>query len=163
MATLLEDIKKQSDWTLKAFKSDGIELDYSIGSLIEIDRFIQKFTKDGQPIKGGRLSKNLGGTIFSISAYIGETFIKNVPSSKWITDDNDPKGEINIAVQLGNGITCFPAQRLIKRIQNGLEDGIYPYGVRVTNQKADEKYDGAFWGIEEEVKPMEPRKPWWKF
>jgi phosphomannomutase len=163
MATLFEDIKKQADWTVKAFKSDGLELDYSMGSLIEIDRFIHKYTKDGHPIKGRRLSKNLGGTVFSISAYIGETLIKNVPNSKWTTNDNDPHGEINIAVELGNGTTCFPAQRLIKRIQNGLEDGIYPYGVSVSNKKADEKYDGAFWRIEKEVQPMEPKKPWWKF
>ena len=163
MASLLEDIKKQSDWTVKAFKSDGIELDYSIGSLIEIDRFIQKYTKDRKPIKGGRLSKNLGGIIFSISAYIGETLINNAPNLKWITDDKDPQGEINIAVELEDGTTCFPGQRLIKRIQNGLEDGIYPFGVSVTDQKADDKYDGAFWKIEKEVQPMEPKKPWWKF
>ncbi len=163
MATLLEDIKKQSDWTVKAFKSDGIELDYSMGSLIEIDRFIQKYTKDGQPIKGGRLSKNFGGIIFSIGSYIGETLIKNVPDSKWISDDNDPNGEVNIEVYLADGTRCWPIQRLVKRIQNGLEDGIYPYGVSLTNKKADEKYDGAFWKIETEVQPMEPKKPWWKF
>jgi len=163
MATLLEDIKTQTDWTVKAFKSDGIELDYSIKSLLEIDRFIQKYTKDGQPIKGGRLSKNLGGIIFSISAYIGETLIKNVPNSKWITDDNDPQGEINIAVKLGDGTTCLPGQRIIKRIQNGLEDGIYPYGHNLTEKTLNEKFDKVFWKIETEVQPMEPKKPWWKF
>ncbi|UBZ13365.1 hypothetical protein LDL77_15950 [Flagellimonas marinaquae] len=66
----MEDIKKQSVWTVKALKSDGIEMDYSIGSLIEIDRFNQKHTKDGQPIKGGRLAKGYGGKIFSIGSYI---------------------------------------------------------------------------------------------
>jgi hypothetical protein len=163
MATLLEDIKKQSDWIIKAFKADGMDLDYSIGSLMEIDRFVQKNAKDGQAIKGGRLSKNLGGIVFSIASYIGETLIKNVPNSKWITDDNDPQGEINITVELGDGTKCWPAQRMIKRIQNGLEDGIYPYGHSLTSEFTNEESDKSFWDIEKDVKPMEPKKPWWKF
>lgn len=141
----------------------GVELDYSIGSLVEIDRFIQKYTKDGQPIKGGLLAKNLGGIIFSIGSYIGETLIKNVPDSKWVTDDNDPNGEVNIEVNLANGTRCWPVQRLMGRIKNGLEDGIYPYGVSATDKKADEKYNGAFWRIKTEVQPIEPKKTWWKF
>ena len=99
----------------------------------------------------------------SIGSYIGETLIKNVPHSKWVTNDNDPNGEVNIEVNLADGTRCWPIQRLMKRIQNGLEDGIYPYGVSVTNIKADGKYDGAFWKIESEVQPIEPKKPWWKF
>jgi len=163
MATLLEDIKKQSSWTVKAFKSDGIELDYSVNSLLEIDRFIQKYTNNGRPIRGGRLSKNFGGIIFSISAYIGETLIKTVPDSKWITNDEDPQGEVNISVQLGNGNTCWPGQRIIKRVMNGLEDGIYPYAYKLTENTLNEKFDESFWKIENEIKPIEPKKPWWKF
>ncbi len=163
MATLLEDIKKQSDWIVKAFKSDGIELDYSMGNLIEIDRFIHKYTKNGQPIKGGRLSKNFGGILFSIGSYVGETIIRNTVDSKWITDDNDPNGEVNIEINLAGGTRCWPIQKLMKRVQNGLEDGIYPYGVSITNKKADKKWDGAFWRIESEVQQMKPKKPWWKF
>lgn len=163
MATLKEDILKYSDWIVKAFKEDGLNLDYSINSLMEIDKFVQMHTKDGQPIKGRRLSKNLGGIIFSLGAYIGETLIKNVPNSKWITNDNDPQGEINIAVELGDGTTCFPGQRIMKRIQNGLEDGIYPYGHSLTEKTLNEKFDQSFWKIEEEIKPLEPKKPWWKF
>lgn len=40
MATLLEDIKTQSEWIVKAFKSDSLNLDYTIHSFIEIDKFI---------------------------------------------------------------------------------------------------------------------------
>lgn len=163
METLAEDIKAQSDWIVKAFKEDNWNLDYSIGSLMEIDRFIQKYTEHGRPIKGGRLSKNLGGIVFSISAYIGETLIKNVPNSKWITDDDDLNGEINITVEFGDGTTCFPGQRIIKRIQNGLEDGIYPYGHNLTEKTVNEKFDKEFWEIENKIKPIEPKKAWWKF
>lgn len=163
MPTLKEDILKYSDWIVKAFAEDGLKLDYSIDSLMEIDKFIQMHTINGNPIKGRRLSKNMGGIIFSLSAYIGETLIKNIPDSEWITDDNDPKGEINISVKLGNGITCYPGQRMIKRIQNGLEDGIYPYGYVLTKQILNKEFNQSFWKIEEEVTPLPPKKPWWKF
>ena len=40
MGILLEDIKTQSDWIVKAFEYDGLKLDYSIESIIEIDKFL---------------------------------------------------------------------------------------------------------------------------
>jgi hypothetical protein len=66
MATLLQDIKAQSEWIVKAFSADNLKLDYSVRSLIEVDKFFNKHTKNGKAIKGGRLSKNLGPVIFSI-------------------------------------------------------------------------------------------------
>jgi len=163
MATLKEDILKYSDWIIKAYEKDGLNLDYSIKSFMEIDKFVQMHTKNGQPIKGRRLSKNMGGVIFSLGAYIGETLIKNVPNSKWITDDNDPQGEINIAVEFEDGTICWPGQRMMKRIQNGIEDGIYPYGQSLTEKYTKVEFDNSFWEIEKQIKPLEPKKPWWKF
>jgi hypothetical protein len=57
MATLKEDIKKQSDWIVKAFAADNFKLDYTIDSFIEIDRFFNKNMQNGQPKKEGRLAK----------------------------------------------------------------------------------------------------------
>ena len=54
MATLKEDIKKQSEWIIKAFKEDGFNLDGTIESIIEVDRFFTKNLKNGKPKKGGR-------------------------------------------------------------------------------------------------------------
>ena len=52
--------------------------------------------------------------------------------------DNDPQGEVNIAVKLKNGSIIFPVQRAMKRYQNGKEDSIYDYGyvLGVKNSKA---------------------------
>ena len=163
MATLIEDIKVQSNWIIKAFKADGLTLDHSINSFIELDKFFQLHAENGQAIKGRRLSKNLGSIIFSIASYIGETLTKTVPGSVWETDDSDPQGEMNIAVKLPDGTTCWPAHRVIKRFQNGLEDGIYPYGFELTKSIINDDFDDSFWKIEKEVKPLEPKKPFWKF
>jgi hypothetical protein len=82
MGTLIEDIKLQTDWIIKAFNSDGLILDYSINSFIQLDKFFEIHSKIGKAVPGGRLSQNLGNILFSIGGYIGEIIIKNVPRSE---------------------------------------------------------------------------------
>lgn len=67
MATLKEDIKSQSDWIVKAFEADGFKLDYTIESIIEVDRFFEVNIKNGKPKKGGRLyGKGFGPKLFQL-------------------------------------------------------------------------------------------------
>jgi hypothetical protein len=162
MATLLEDIKTQSDWIVKAFAADNLKLDYTIHSFIQIDKFFQKHSKNGKPVKGGRLSNNFGAIIFSIGSYIGETIIRNVPGSVWETDDNDPQGEVTAAVKLPDGATMWPMQKAIKRFQNGSEDAIYVYGYHITKDYITESFDQSFWGTISDPNE-ETKKAWWKF
>ena len=98
MTSILEDIKKQSDWIVQAFKEDGLILDFTIRSFIQIDKFFELHSDNGEPKPGGRLSKNLGIIIFSIGCYIGETFIRNIPDAVWIADENDPESLVNAAI-----------------------------------------------------------------
>jgi hypothetical protein len=161
MATLIEDIKTQSDWIIKAFKADGYNLDYTIKSFIEIDRFFQKHSKNGRPVPGGRLSQNLGPIIFSIGSYIGETFIKIDKGAEWITDDNDPQGEVTASVKFSDGSQCWPMQRAMNRFKNGSEDSVYPYGFQIAKEFHSEQFDQGFWLISKDED--NPKKPWWKF
>src|SRR5437588_680957 len=134
MGTLTEDIDKHSDWLVKAFAEDHMYLDYSIGSLIEIDRFFNKHTINGMPVKGGRLSEKVGFVLFSIGAYVGDCLVKNVKDSKWVTDDNDPDGEMFISVLFPDGGTVWPMQRVLKRFKMGSEESIYVYGYQLTKE-----------------------------
>ncbi|OXE96582.1 hypothetical protein BC749_101308 [Flavobacterium araucananum] len=162
MSTLREDIIKQSSWTVKTFETDGYILDYTINSLIELDRFFQRNLSNGRPKKGCRLAKNLGGIIFSVSSYIAEVLIKNVPNSHLVTDDSDPDGEINFSVEFGDGLICFPTQRVMKRVTNGLEDSIYYYGYNLTKDILDINFNQEFWNIEKEIQLETESKVWWK-
>lgn len=159
MGTLIEDIKPSSDWIVKGFQADGLKLDYTIDSFIEIDKFFNIHAENGVAKRGGRLSKDLGYILFSLGAYIGETIIKNVPGSIWITNDDDPEGEVMITVKLPNGSEIYPVQRVIKRFENGAEDAIYVYGHIVTKEFTNETFNGSFWV---EMKQEKPAKPWWK-
>jgi hypothetical protein len=162
MASLLQDIKTQSDWITKAFAADKLDLDYTIHSFVQIDEFFDKHSKDGRAVKNGRLSKNIGPILFSLGSYVGETIIKNVPGSIWQTDDNDPQGEITASVKLPDGSIVFPMQRMMKRFQNGLEDAVYVYGHHITKNYIDEPFDQSFWSIGKK-EHEQIKKAWWKF
>lgn len=119
--TLDEDIHTACEWVVMALNSSGYKADYTIESMKEIDRFI-----DEQSGENGIISRGRGKILFSLGCYVGETVIR-LYGGKWHTDDNDPEGEINASVELDNGTVIFPIQRVIKRYQNGSEDGIYAY------------------------------------
>ena len=125
MPTLLEDIRTHSDWIVRSFAADKLKLDYTVHSFIEIDRFFHIHSKNGQAVKGGRLSENYGMIIFSIGSYVGETLIKTLPGSIWITDDNDPEGEATASVKLPDGMIIWPMMRVLKRFKEGPEDSVY--------------------------------------
>ena len=164
MGTLKEDIKSQSDWIVKAFAEDGFKLDYTIDSIIEVDRFFTKNMKNGQPRKGGRLyRKGFGPILFSIGAYVGETIIRNVKGSEWITDDNDPQGELTVSLKLPNDAEIWPIQKVMKRFQNGSEDSIYPYVHMVTKELTNLPFKEEYWTLTTEIDEPEQARPWWKF
>jgi hypothetical protein len=164
MATLKEDIKTQSDWIVKAFAEDDFKLDYTIDSFIEIDKFFNKNLKNGKPKKGGRLAKKgFGPILFSIGSYVGETIIKNVNGAEWITDDNDPQGELKVSMKLPNGTEIWPIQKVIKRFQNGSEDAIYPYAYSVTKEFINQPFNEQYWTVTAERDEANIKKTWWKF
>lgn len=119
--TLLQDIYSSSEWVANALNVSGYKADYSLESMKEIDRFF-----DEQNTPTGILSKNRGQILFALGSYIGQTVIK-LYGGKWITDDNDPEGEMKIAVNLDNGSTIWPVMKSMKRYTNGQEDSIYDY------------------------------------
>lgn len=125
--SLKEDIVKGYDWIALALRSSGYLADFSLASFKEIDRFFEEHSENGNPKTGGLLSQSTGMRLFAIGSYVGEV-IRREFDGEWITDDNDPKGEMNIQVKLSNGTIIWPVQRVMKRMKNGSEDGMYAYG-----------------------------------
>jgi hypothetical protein len=161
MGTLKEDIKAQAKWIVEAFSADNLNLDGSIKSFIEIDRFFNKHTVNGKAKKGGRLSRKLGSIVFSIASYIIETILIAVPGSKLIADDDAPDGEITVSIQFPDGSVIFPVQKVMKRFENGSEDSIYVYGHQITKDYTNEPFEESYWSIADEK--VEEKKKWWKF
>lgn len=118
--TLEEDIPKAAEWVASALNVSGYKADYTLESMKEVDRFF-----DEQSGPDGILAKNNRGQIlFSLGSYVGQTVIR-LHGGRWITDDDDPEGEINVAVETAHGVTIWPVIRCMKRYKNGPEDSVY--------------------------------------
>ena len=133
---------------------------FTIPLTIEIDKFFYQNMSGNAPKRGGRLyASGYGSILFSIGAYVGETIIKNVPGSKWITDDSLEEGELVVSVILPDGSEIFPVEKVMKRFKNGPEDAIYPYVHQLTHKFTNQEFKDTFWALNEEI----TQKKWWKF
>jgi hypothetical protein len=127
MGSLIEDAATTSTWMAAALSQSGYEMDFTPASLWQVDFFFEDHAPGGVAKPGGFLSKNPGPRLFAIGAYIGEV-IRRERGGKWAADENDPDGDINIAVHLVDGTILLPVQRALKRFANGSEEGIAAYG-----------------------------------
>lgn len=127
MANLAQDIQTSSDWIARALRSSNYCATFAPESLWEIDLFLDDHSKDGQPKPGGLLSQQMGARLFALGAYVGEVIRRNL-GGEWLTDDADPRGEINVTLKLPDGTLMWPVQRVMKRFKNGPEDSIATYG-----------------------------------
>ena len=107
--------------------------------------------------------KGFGAKLFSIGSYVGETVVKNIDGAEWITNDDDPQGELNISLKLPNNGEIWPIQKVMKRFQNGNEDSIYPYIHSVTTEFTKKPFKEEFWELTAEIEENEETKSWWKF
>ena len=101
--------------------NDRIELDYSVGTLQFVDKFLQRFSDEGLAVD------DFAETIFVAGAYVGEVIIKNNDGT-WLRqeDANLPKGIVMtpIVVKLSNGNITDPIAKAFKRFHYGDTDNI---------------------------------------
>ena len=122
--TLGEDIPIAAQWAKDNLNKTGYSVDYNLESMKEVERFFIEQTGNGKKLPGN--------IIFALGCLVGETIIK-IYGGEWETNDEDPQGEINIAINLPDNSIIWPVQRCIKRNLNGPEDNIYDYVCAMTN------------------------------
>ena len=125
---LKENLVEAYNLLIEELQSLGYKLDFSIESLKEIDRFLDENIEDDKIKPDGFLSQDLSQRTFTIGSYVGEV-IRRKCDGEWITDDKDPQGETYMEVKLSNGDSILPVVRVIKRIKNSAQYGIYEFGI----------------------------------
>lgn len=150
MSDLLEDVHAAAEWIAEALKYSGYNADFSPASLWEVDRFFDEHSRNGDAVRGGLLSQDLGKRIFALGAYVGEV-IRRDKGGEWHGDDNESMAEVNIELHVADGSIGWPVQRVMKRFKNGEEESIGVYG--------------AGFGLDVGPRPERPpqKKPRWKF
>jgi hypothetical protein len=131
--SIVKDAVEAADWMAKSLSGWGYKADFSLESLKDVDRFIDDEAPDGKPKPGSHLSQQFGAHIFGLGAYVGET-IRRLGEGQWEGNDRDAWPEVTLAVRLKSGAVLWPTQRMIKRLENGAENGLYPYGVVILSE-----------------------------
>jgi hypothetical protein len=129
-SAIVRDAMDAAEWMAKRLSDIGYKGDFSVESLKDVDRFLDEQAKDGKPNPGGHLPHHFGMQLFALGAYVGET-IRRAGDGEWRGNDSDEHPEITLAIKLKSGTIFWPTQRVIKRFENGPEDGIYWYGVSI--------------------------------
>jgi hypothetical protein len=107
-------------------ENEGVNLDYSVASLAAIDRIIGRFHDDGTKLEDAE------GTIFSFGCYVGEVFVRHA-KAKWrkaTPREIDEWAGVPLILELGADNVVNPIGKVIKRLQNGVEDSL-PYFYQV--------------------------------
>ena len=131
--SIVRDALEAADWMAKSLAGWGYKADYSLDSLKDVDRFIDDEAPGGKPKPGGHLSQQFGTHMFGLGAYVGET-IRRLGDGQWEGNDRDAWPEATLAVRLKSGAVLWPTQRMLKRFENGKENGLYPYGVVILSE-----------------------------
>jgi len=131
--SIVRDALEAADWMAKSLAGWGYKADYSLDSLKDVDRFIDDEAPGGKPKPGGHLSQQFGTHMFGLGAYVGET-IRRLGDGQWEGNDRDAWPEVTLAVRLKSGAVLWPTQRMLKRFENGKENGLYPYGVVILSE-----------------------------
>ncbi len=119
ISKLRQDIDEFSEWIMTALNRSGYQADYTLESIKELDRFVEEENN-------GIIARNRGQILFAMGAYVGKTVIK-LYGGEWITNDQDPEGELNITVRLPDGTQLMPVYKCMKRCQLGMEESLYSY------------------------------------
>lgn len=128
--SLLADLHAADEWATDNLNKTGYKADHTLESMREVERFI-----DENP---SLFAGKSGSIVFSLGAYVGET-IKHLCGGRWVTDDQDPQGELYCTVEYGGTSFCWPVIRVMKRVHEGWEEGdLYGYVLSMQRREPSE-------------------------
>src|SRR5690349_9944578 len=106
--------------------SFGVLADFSPASVLAIDCYLDELWGTDGKLKedpAWKLTERAANLVWLYGTYVGES-IRRAFGGQW---EHDPKAALNMAaVQLPSGWSQLPLNKMLKRLQNGAEDAIYP-------------------------------------
>lgn len=160
MPTLQDGIAHHTTWIIKAFAVDRMRLDYTVRSVMEIDKYFQRHARDGKPLPGGRLQRNIGHILYCLGVYTGEVVVKQAAGSRWNAIEDDPEGEFHAQIILPDGQVINPMQAVWNRFKKGDDQALYPQWHALLEPYTQEPFDESFFQL---IPPKEEkfRWTWW--
>lgn len=160
LATMWEkDDNSQIEWLIKMMSNEGFNLDLSISSLIEIDRFFQLNYTNGKLLRRSKFRKHFLSDyviIHSLNLYI-ENILKKTHAVEEITQYDEILNHAIYGLKVGN-LEVYTEQMLIKRAHYGFSHALYPYYYELTKEYLNEDFQEYFF----EIQKLKPIKTWWQ-
>jgi hypothetical protein len=126
VATIVDDVRIAATSVADVAAAAGYRLDFTPGSLWEVERFLdENVTAAGEPRPGGLLSKDLGSRVFALGAYVGEV-IRRAVGGEWVSDES-LDADLTVTLKTTEGTLLWPNQQVMKRIMNGRRDSVVDY------------------------------------
>lgn len=120
--TVKEKIPVEAEKAAEILKQKGYRADYTIQSLMDVDRFI-----DDESHPKGLFHGNIQPISFSLGCYVGETLIKNY-GGKWVIFENDLD---HSNVRVADEILVKPVIKCQKRYSYGEDESIYEFALEI--------------------------------
>jgi hypothetical protein len=118
--------KFADDMVCAAADISGVELDYSVAGLKDVDEIIEGFRQDGCT------PDQIAETLFGFGCYVGEVLVQHA-GGRWRSVVGTPDFHFAgcpLVIDLGDKRWCNPIGKVFKRLENGEEDGL-PYFYQV--------------------------------
>jgi hypothetical protein len=129
LGTIYEDIATAATAIADELTGHGFELDFSLASLGEVDRFFDENSSPDVEVTDSLLAERLGPWMFSLGAYSGEVIRRQVGGRwRWDGDDDDKAAATDTELVLVDDSIIFPFQRAWKRLMNGPVDSMEAWG-----------------------------------
>lgn len=116
---------------VEAARASGLDLDYSPGSIEDVETLLNDLWKIGRPGPIGRLLVRKGrsdeDTVYLasvIGAYVGEVFRREFGGEWYLDTQFGTDG--TVALRIGDRVV-FPPAKVYKRLVNGPEDNVWFY------------------------------------
>ena len=154
-----QELQKAIEFVRQTFAEKKVNLDYSPASVKNLDTlFDNEFRKGQLRNPDGSFAKFQGLILTGVSGYLANVIIKNSGNSQLAIDANDEKWFMNFKVVSSSGQSVQPGLRVVKRMLQGEEMGLYAYAITSI------KYlnPGAQLPVETAGTATVAKKPWWK-
>ena len=131
--TLLSELPEMEAWFKDCMRSEGYRLDGSMDSIKACDAFLDAHVQDGEP--DADIAEQFGPICLAMAFYVGNTLLR-YRSGRWEPDAQAPDDEIGLMLVFDDTTVCWPCQRVMKRVSNGPEDGLYAYALGLVDPNA---------------------------
>jgi hypothetical protein len=107
-----------ADIVQSAKNISGVELDYSVGSLLKVDEILEDFRKQGCD------ADEIPETLFGFGCYVGEVFVRHAGFSwRFPTDEEHEAFSMPLIIARGD-FPINPIGKVFKRMRNGEADSL---------------------------------------